>query len=139
MRCGSFVKFEERRRKGSGKPFMKPGRPISWWALSDLGPTKVNAWGIGKSSADLLGEGYVVCDGMIAAEVRIEYGPHRDDETLAVEYRCGKCGQTFFPELPSPYDLNAYLTASIDAMGEEESLREKARSDHQAHYGRLGL
>lgn len=139
MRCGSYVKYAERRRKGSCKSYMKSGNPISWWATTDLGPSGYNEWGIKKSSADLVGEGYVICEGVIAADVRIEYGPHRDDETLAVEYKCGKCGQTFFPELPGPYDLNAYLTASINAMSEEESLREKARSDHRAHYERLGL
>lgn len=71
-------------------------------------------------SADLLSDGYIVCDGPIRAEVRIEYGPHRNDEEIAVEYKCGKCGQAYFPELPNEYELSDFLTGMIEAMGDTE-------------------
>lgn len=139
MKCGSFVLWVTARRKGSGNSYERVKETVSWWGTRDLG---IRADPGAKTSAEYLAEGYVRCDGNIVASVCAVDEPDwgHSYAKLEVGYKCDKCGQEFFPELPTePESLSALLTKSIDEIRENvgEASRRTYRDNRIAEDRRL--
>ena len=63
------------------------------------------------------------CDGDIVVEVRAVEEPEwgGTNAALEIEYRCSKCGNLFFGELPqTSEELSRFLTSIIAAMTDEQ-------------------
>ncbi len=56
-----------------------------------------------------------VCDGQINVRVFLDYECYSDDASLRTEYKCAKCGGTYYPHLDN-VDVNTVLTDAIAAM-----------------------
>ena len=83
MKCGNYVKWEERRKKGSGKPYLK--------AVKVYAPRP----GV-LTKEDLIAAGHVLCGGDISVEIRADEDPYMGgvSAVLEVELTCTKCGNT---------------------------------------------
>jgi hypothetical protein len=104
MKCGHYVKWVTRRRKGSGKEYEKAGDVQS--VIHQ-----------GHRHEELLAGGYVVCDGnIVCTKLEAEDEPYFGgcSSVMAVEYACDKCGISFAAELPEPIELVNEALANID-------------------------
>lgn len=105
MRCGAYVVYEERRRKGSGKPYMKKVKCAPSW--------------IAFVNPDGIPEGAERCDGNIIATVAAVDEPYMGGTSakLEIEYKCDKCGETFYNELPEDAEsLSTVLTQWVAGL-----------------------
>ena len=122
MKCGAYIK---KRTTKTGKP----GKPkfIGHWFWRELAKlTK-------KTNVDYITnnkiEDYkdtVKCDGNIIADVYVDWdGCCNSSTSIAIQYKCDKCGNKFFKELPFSdysYDLSTalskYMTEQIENLSE---------------------
>ena len=135
MKCNAYVIYKDAKKKGSGEPYKK----------AVLISTKYQEELIHES---LLKEKYIIelkekiskavyCDGDVEVTVKINYGPHRDDEDVEVEYKCNKCGNTFFPELEDfgyRSEEGEFLTDAVAHYPEykrKERLKEKIKKEKE--------
>lgn len=122
MKCRNYVRYATRRKKGSGEEYRKPVDIRS-------------AAHFGHEHEKMLSDGYVLCDGDVAcAKVQAidepEWGGH--SAKLEVEYACGKCGNTFFPELEAnslevEAEVAALASRGIQTITEAEQDERRAR------------
>lgn len=134
MNCGAFVVWEERRRRGSGKPYMKVSRSWPSWVLF-----------VNKEEAAKIPTDAVRCDGNIIATIQAVDEPYMGGHSaeLEVTYKCDKCGANFFNELPMhtggriSAELSAFVTAAIAALPEEYRNQQlQYKLDKQVEYRR---
>ena len=108
MRCGAAILVEPKRRKGSGREYEKVKLLTSGYWLRIFGSDRPE----GRVPTHLEGKPWVICDGEIEATVAAEDEPHfgGHSASLEVTYKCKKCGNTHFPELPGKYTISKFLT-----------------------------
>lgn len=136
LQCGAYVRYEERRRKGSGKPYLKPSIPVTWWQVPGEGPFSADGKNF-RSREELVNAGYVVCDGNVVATVKAEDEPYFGGASavLAVSYRCDKCGNTTFLELPTEPEAFSALVTSVLGGVDRDALKRAAVEARNKHYG----
>ena len=126
MRCGAVITYKERRSQAGTRMAIDPNATVTWYATGDLGVFDWHA-----PLADYLAKPNTeICDGNIVATVEAEDEPYMGGSSavLSLTYKCDKCGNEFFPELPqSSEELSAMLTAQI-ASFDGPALREKKRA-----------
>ena len=138
MRCGAVITYKERRSQAGTRMAIDPRATVTWYATGDLGPFDWH-----HTLADYLAKPNTeICDGNVVATVEAEEEPYMGGSSaiLSITYKCDKCANDFFPELPqSGEELSAMLTGHIAAL-DEKSLREQKRDDvvaenerHEAH------
>lgn len=125
MRCGCIITHKERRSQAGVRMVIDKRSVESWWHTSDAGVFPDN-----PTMAQKLSEPNTsICGGKIVATVEAEdepfFGGH--SATLSITYKCDKCDNTIYPELPqTAEDLSKFLTAHIGDI-EAGPLREKAK------------
>jgi len=105
MRCGCFIRDTTTK---NGKPHREQR---SWWHTINVGDT---------SSAELLAEGYYVCQGLIQSSVLAVEEPYMGgvSASLEVTFACNTCGWNFYPHLPTNgRSLDEFLT---DVLARED-------------------
>ena len=124
MKCKSFVKFVPARRPGSGKPYQKAVKIYPRYYIK-----------LGRFTPE---PDMVECDGEV--KVRIEAGQEGECAcssypVLRLEYRCEKCGNENFYELPQTADeISKMITWFFSVMGEEardEMIQEKVDGEKE--------
>jgi hypothetical protein len=116
MKCGCYVVYEKRKKKGSGKLYMK--------AVKTVTPFHVQRGVIERP------ENSVVCDGDIIINVSAIEEPYFEEGSspvLEVEAKCNKCGNTDFSEILNMYSNNediSYLAMKGIANITEEERQE---------------
>jgi hypothetical protein len=132
MKCGALVKWETRKKKGSGEAYQKAVRHRDWWSLQ-VNPD-------GAKAEELLAEGYEPCDGNIVANVDAVDEPFYGgcSAKLEVEYKCDTCGHNFYHQLPETQEfVSELLTQAISNIDAEveQALKQKAIEQHDRVYG----
>jgi hypothetical protein len=123
MQCGHYVKWETRRRRGSGVEYQKA---VDIKATTHFGD-------------ELLAQGYTICAGTVRC-TRLEAVDEPDWGTtyakLEVDYTCDTCGCTFYPELGMDADientsLRELVNLGIDTITPEEQQARRAEFKRQ--------
>jgi hypothetical protein len=116
MKCGSYVVREERRRKGSAKPYIKTifkANPYTRFIDPDM----------------IIEPEWEICGGEIRANISAYDEPYYGGTSarLDVQYKCQECGETTFHELPRDDEgLSEFLTRIVADLSDEfrdEALR----------------
>ena len=139
MKCNTFVKYEWRRRKGSGEPILKVVDILPMY------PVIVNAYWNGRDNrfpSTTVPDDYVLCDGDVKVTVDVGLDDRDDDDfpVLDVTWLCQKCGNTNFPEFTSDVlkDLMSRFLEGltfenrVDIIGEYLQQSEKQRQEMDA-------
>lgn len=108
MRCQNIITLKEVRKKGTGKPFMK--------VVSTVRKELALRYSSPSSSSE-------ECGGKVKISVELEYygSCNCSGGSIEVKYKCERCGNTIFPELPHTADpLSDFLTGVLDRMTAEE-------------------
>lgn len=107
MTCGTWVLYEERRRKGSGKLYRKATR----FYHSEFPRTAIPDDQLKRLE---------ICDGKIVATVDIEVDGGCGccgTTSVRIAYRCEKCRAECFPHLPQNADaLSTFVTAALERL-----------------------
>lgn len=109
---------------------------MSWWGTSDLGVFNSQP----TFEQYLEAPNTEVCDGNIVATVDAEDEPYMGGSSAAftVSYKCDRCDNQFYPELPQNAEgVSAMLTAQIAGLDatplraakREATLRERAEQE----------
>lgn len=99
MKCRCYVKWEERRTKGKGEPYMKAARIVNW-----VNPDADGSDARWPTAEQLLAQGYVLCGGDIKVEIKAEDEPDWGGSyaALVVNTTCETCGASHHPLKTGP-------------------------------------
>lgn len=118
MRCGAVITYKERRSQAGTRMAIDKPATVTWYATGDLG-----IYSSQPTLADYLAKPNTeVCDGNIVATVEAadELYMGGSNAILSISYKCDKCANDFFIELPqSGEELSAMLTAHIATLDEK--------------------
>lgn len=130
MRCGAIITHKERRSRAGTRMVINQNATVTWWGTSDVGvfPT-------GPTFAEALDKPDTeVCDGQIIATVEAEEEPYMGGSSavFSVSYRCDKCSNQFFLELPQDEESVSAMLTSYIATLDEVPLRAARREQELA-------
>ena len=142
MKCGTLVRYVERKRKKKHGGFttrIVADRWITLWNHAVEGWAFVN---INRTHPEWKEEDFVECDGEIIAKVEAVDEPSWGDHyaSLEIEYKCNKCGTVHFQELPQDSEsLSKLVTQAIAKITKKqraealaEGLKQKQEMDERA-------
>lgn len=125
MRCGAVITYKERRSQAGTRMVIDKPATVTWYATGDLG-----IYSSQPTLADYLAKPNTeICDGNIIATVEADDELYMggSNAILSISYKCDKCANDFFIELPQTgEELSAMLTAHIAAL-DETPLRAQKR------------
>ena len=116
MKCGTLVRYVERKRKKKGGGYttrLVADRWVTPWHQ------KVEEWSIdypNPTHPDWKKEDFIKCDGDIVASIEAVDEPDWGCSyaSLRIDYKCNKCGASYFPELPQDSEsLSKLVTEAI--------------------------
>lgn len=105
MKCKNMIVIEERKAKGTGKPYQKV------------------LYTLGQHITQVVPKEAVLCSGDIKVRVCIEdIGSCRcSGGSVHVEYLCLRCGNQSFPEFPEAEDgISEFMTRTIAKMSDSQ-------------------
>lgn len=136
MKCGLNVIWRAN-KKGTKR---QPVKWVSWYHLEEV----ERNWGDHPDKPDMLelkeGDVLEVCDGNVGVTVKAVDEPDWGGTyaSFEIEYKCDKCGGSYYPELPQyDEDMSLFITEAVARMPEEEAallreiVRQRAIADHE--------
>lgn len=115
MRCGAVITYKERRSQAGTRMAIDKPATVTWYATGDLG-----IYSSQPTLADYLAKPNTeICDGNIIATVEADDELYMggSNAILSISYKCDKCANDFFIELPQTgEELSAMLTAHIATL-----------------------
>lgn len=114
MKCGTYVKWVEKRRKGTGEPYQRLTVVAARHAreLWEGRAKAIEATHPHPDLAKLSAEGVFRCQGKIQVKVTAVDEPYFGgcSAALRVETKCDTCGETCFPIIVKHADTGSHVT-----------------------------
>lgn len=115
MKCNSKIFFYKKTNKDGTRKIKASVCP--WYSPQEFQIVR------SRIVTDKVDPNWEICDGKIIADVEAVNEPDYGGSyaALNVTYKCNKCGQMSFPDLPNEFTISEFLTDIIEKMEDNDN------------------